>query len=1084
MQDEAEKWDVEYRVVVSCLFSGCEFRGGGGVAYAQTHIAIAGDSAGNVHSLTLNGVSSYVQNWVTNIANGATLWLLVTDLDGDGGKDIIASALNNGDAYLCRLNEQGAIQWCVNPNVWAQTPQFPCPCNTDGLFAEDVNGDGKKEIIFLLTMLGNPNPSGGLVVLNRDGTVRTSFTPFVTNGWQRNGPDAMAMGDMNADGVRDAVLWDAFQHRAQVVNLTTTPPTIIDDFHFTLSGIYHGFILADVTGDQQLDFLTAGESGSVAVFRRDGSLVCSRQVFAGGAPLSDAYTSELGGGIGQVWGVGTTSFGTVTGNITHFLDPANCNDKFPPPSAITDSGPSRGFIPALFADVDGDGIQEAIGNSGERALWIGSPDTAPPVIDCEIPAPAAAVFGPLSKAVDLDGNGAFEILAVSGSPNSVVALSGCNELWRYPLLAAPGDVEVYSDTTSPDPPTNLATSPVSPANNNNPSVTGNAEAGSTVDIYIDAACTPPAVGTGVATGGTFSIPVTVADNTTTTFYATATNGSGTSPCSIDFATYVEDSTAPTITKSIPGTPQYTNGNNTYVTSATTIRVSVSDGTCIIVVTGPGGTTNPPCAPGNNDFTISGSDGSYTISATATDAAGNTSNDPMTVILDNTTPNNYQKTIGDPKYVSGSDTYVKSTTPISVIADDGSGSGIANCTLQIDAGAPMPYTLGSNFTLPPPDGAHTLKVVCTDNLGNASPPFTETDIVDDTAPTVTVTKPSGGEVLFVPSVFTITWTATDSGSGLKPNSSTLEYFDGTTWKTIVTNEACDGSYDWNVPADLDSNQAQVRVTCLDNVTNSSTGTSATFTATLGLLATKDDQNARTGSETLYEAGDSIEYTITLQNRSKTITLQDHSDPEFTDAIADMILIPNRSCSASSGKCTYEARTRTYSWNGEIAPLGLVTIRILARIPAGLRGESARRVCNQGTVKVDFNGDGTPETTVLTDDPDTPATADTTCLDITLRQDIGRDRPFSLDKLEAYWLPKRDAFQFEALGTGIKAISVYVFSLKGERIHQSGWVANGHEWRLEDRTGRKLANGVYLYVMTVRGYDERSVKTQVKKLMIGR
>jgi hypothetical protein len=379
--------------------------------------------------------------------------------------------------------------------------------------------------------------------------------------------------------------------------------------------------------------------------------------------------------------------------------------------------------------------------------------------------------------------------------------------------------------------------------------------------------------------------------------------------------------------------------------------------------------------------------------------------------------------------------------------------------------------------------------CTNDAGLTTDAAPLTVKLDKTPPSVKLTAPNGGEVLFVPRTFTITWNScADALSGPATNAITLHYStnNGANWISISMDGVNDSSYDWNMPGDLDSASMRVKITCADHAGNTANDVSDNpFTATLGLLATKDDQNARTGSESLYEAGDSIEYTITLQNRSKTITLQDHSDPEFTDAIADMILIPNRSCSASSGKCTYDARSRTYSWNGEIPPSGVVTIRILARIPAGLRGESARRVCNQGTVKVDFNGDGTPETTVQTDDPDTSAATDSTCLDITLRQDIGRDRPFSLEKLEAYWLPKRDAFQFEALGTGIKAISVYVFSLKGERIHQSGWVANGHEWRLEDRTGRKLANGVYLYVISVQGYDdEKSVKTQVKKLTIGR
>ncbi|MBI1743143.1 hypothetical protein HYR54_08770 [Candidatus Acetothermia bacterium] len=73
------------------------------------------------------------------------------------------------------------------------------------------------------------------------------------------------------------------------------------------------------------------------------------------------------------------------------------------------------------------------------------------------------------------------------------------------------------------------------------------------------------------------------------------------------------------------------------------------------------------------------------------------------------------------------------------------------------------------------------------------------------------------------------------------------------------------------------------------------------------------------------------------------------------------------------------------------------------------------------------------------------------------------------------------RFEALGIGIKQINVQVFSLSGKRVYTSGWVENGHEWSLEDINGRKIANGVYLYVTTVRGYDG-SVRTQVKKLVI--
>jgi hypothetical protein len=95
-------------------------------------------------------------------------------------------------------------------------------------------------------------------------------------------------------------------------------------------------------------------------------------------------------------------------------------------------------------------------------------------------------------------------------------------------------------------PTLTATSPASPANDNTPRIAGTAEAGSTVQLYTNAACTTPAgAPAGAADFIAPGIEVTVADNSTTTFYAKATDaGSFVSECSADSITYVEDSTPP------------------------------------------------------------------------------------------------------------------------------------------------------------------------------------------------------------------------------------------------------------------------------------------------------------------------------------------------------------------------------------------------------------------------------------------------------------------------------------------------------------------------------------------------------------
>ncbi|MDX6720006.1 MAG: hypothetical protein QOJ63_2260 [Solirubrobacteraceae bacterium] len=103
---------------------------------------------------------------------------------------------------------------------------------------------------------------------------------------------------------------------------------------------------------------------------------------------------------------------------------------------------------------------------------------------------------------------------------------------------------------APPAPSLTGTDPDALANNNAPAVRGTAVGGSTVSVYTNAGCagTPAARGTAAA----FAFPgltVLVGENTTTTFYATATDPATglTSPCSTSSGPYVEDSSAPDTT---------------------------------------------------------------------------------------------------------------------------------------------------------------------------------------------------------------------------------------------------------------------------------------------------------------------------------------------------------------------------------------------------------------------------------------------------------------------------------------------------------------------------------------------------------
>src|SRR5207249_2901797 len=120
-------------------------------------------------------------------------------------------------------------------------------------------------------------------------------------------------------------------------------------------------------------------------------------------------------------------------------------------------------------------------------------------------------------------------------------------------------ITYVEDSNAPAAPTVSSTSPASPANNNAPKIIGSAEVGSTVTLYTNSACTSAVAGSGTAAA--FASPgltVSVADNTSTSFYATATDAANnTSACSSTSVTYVEDSNAPappTVSSTSPASP--------------------------------------------------------------------------------------------------------------------------------------------------------------------------------------------------------------------------------------------------------------------------------------------------------------------------------------------------------------------------------------------------------------------------------------------------------------------------------------------------------------------------------------------------
>ena len=169
------------------------------------------------------------------------------------------------------------------------------------------------------------------------------------------------------------------------------------------------------------------------------------------------------------------------------------------------------------------------------------------------------------------------------------------------------------DTKPPVAPSITGFTPGSPGNSNTPKVKGSAEAGSTVRLYKTANCTGAPVGSGTA--AQFASPglgVTVPDNSTTQFRASARDAAGNiSPCSVAKA-YIEDETAPqtTITDGPTGTTTDTTPTFTFSSSETGSTFKCRfDSDPFAACSGPGASHTPstPLSIGDHTFEVQATD---------------------------------------------------------------------------------------------------------------------------------------------------------------------------------------------------------------------------------------------------------------------------------------------------------------------------------------------------------------------------------------------------------------------------------------------------------------------------------------------
>ncbi|WP_258172672.1 Ig-like domain-containing protein, partial [Staphylococcus warneri] len=394
---------------------------------------------------------------------------------------------------------------------------------------------------------------------------------------------------------------------------------------------------------------------------------------------------------------------------------------------------------------------------------------------------------------------------------------------------------VVTDTTAPTVPS------VNPVSSEDKTVTGKAEPGSTVTVTFPDGTT--ASGTTDADGNyTIDIPANEDLKGGETLPVTATDKDGNK--SEEATTTVSDKTAPEAPTVNPVT-----SDDTQITGKaepnSTVTVTFPDGHTA------SGTTD---ADGNYVINIPSSEdlkGGETLPVTATDKAGNTSEQASTVVTDTTAP-----TVPSVNPVTSDDTQITGKaepgSTVTVTFPDGT-----TATGTTDADGNYTIDIPANEDL---KGGETLPVTATDKDGNKSEPAT-TVVTDTTAPTV-------------PSVNPVTSDDTQITGKAEPGSTvTVTFPDGNT--ASGTTDA-DGNYVINIPSGEDLKGGEtLPVTATDKDGNKSepattvvTDTTATTVPTVNPV-TSDDKTI-TGKA---EPGSTVTVTFPDGNTASGTTDED-------------------------------------------------------------------------------------------------------------------------------------------------------------------------------------------------------------------
>ena len=153
-------------------------------------LAVANDYSNTVTILLGNGDGTFTGTAVSPATGNTPVSVAVADFNADGKADLAVANYKDGTVAILLGNGDGTF-----------TPVATSPATGTEPFSVavgDFNGDGKADLAVVNRNDGN---AGTVTILLGDGD--GTFTPVATSPATGNGPESVAVGDFNGDGIPD-----------------------------------------------------------------------------------------------------------------------------------------------------------------------------------------------------------------------------------------------------------------------------------------------------------------------------------------------------------------------------------------------------------------------------------------------------------------------------------------------------------------------------------------------------------------------------------------------------------------------------------------------------------------------------------------------------------------------------------------------------------------------------------------------------------------------------------------------------------------------------------------------------------------